>query len=109
MRPPECPCWTGCSPRSSTALARAYTALARRHNNAGVTAELDPTTRTYHERPARVLMADRFTEATLSTVTDSVLSALPPIGGIDQVVDNTDVLADPAKYRRLAHLYDVEN
>jgi hypothetical protein len=86
-------------------LSRAYRALAERHNRTGLTVAVDPGIRTYHERPARVLMADRFTEATLSTVTDPALSALPLIGGIDQVVDNTDVLSDPVNCRRLAGLY----
>ena len=88
-------------------LARAYSALADRHNSTGLTAEVDPRTRAYHERPTRVLMADRFTEAALSTVTDPKLRALPLVGGVDQVVDNTDVLSDPVSCRRLAGLYDA--
>jgi hypothetical protein len=88
-------------------LARAYTALAERHNQAGLTEPLDSSTRAYHQRPARVLMADRFTGALLRTVTDPWLSTLPLIGSIDQVVDNTDVLSDPARCRRLAGLYSA--
>jgi hypothetical protein len=34
-----------------------------------------------------------------------VLSALPLIGNVDQVVDSTDVLSDPGRCRRLAALY----
>jgi len=88
-----------------SALAAAYTALARRHNHAGLTRPLDPATGSYHERPAQVLMADRFAEACLATVTDPALRTLPLIGAVDQVVDNTDVLSNPAIYRRLAGLY----
>lgn len=87
------------------ALAAAYAALARRHNDAGLTATVDPSIRTYHSRPARVLMADRFSEACLATVTDRQLAALPLIGAVDQAVDSTDVLARPQTYRRLAALY----
>lgn len=51
-------------------------------------------------------MADRFTDACLATIDDPVLTALPLIGAIDQVVDNTDVLSQPERYRQLASLYD---
>lgn len=88
-----------------TALARAYEAIARRHNRAGLTAPLDPSTRRYHSRPARVLLADRFADALLETVTDPALRALGPIGGVDQVVDCTDVLQAPHRFRALAALY----
>jgi len=89
-----------------SALASAYTALARRHNALGLTGALDPTTGTYHKRPARVLMADRFAEESLANVSDPKLRALPLIGTIDQIVDNTDVLESPRLYRRLSTLYE---
>lgn len=50
-------------------------------------------------------MADRFTEALLATVSDPGLRALPLLGSVDQVVDNTDVLSTPQRYRRRAALY----
>ncbi len=87
------------------ALAQAYEALARRHNEAGLTPPLDPSTRDYHDRPARVLLADRFASALLDTVTDTALRGLPLIGSVDQVVDSTDVLQAPREYRRLGVLY----
>ena len=87
------------------ALARAYTALARRHNDTALTDPVDASIRNYYERPARVLMADRFTAACLATVTDPMLRDMPPIGAIDQVVDSTDVLETPRSHRRLAALY----
>jgi hypothetical protein len=87
------------------ALAWAYTALAGRHNETELTNPLDPGTGSYHDRPARVLMADRFTEACLATVDDSELRELPLIGSVDQLVDNADVLQDPGLYRQLAALY----
>jgi Domain of unknown function (DUF4037) len=87
------------------ALARAYEAVARRHNRAALTEPLDATVRPYHGRPARVLLADRYAAACLATVRDPALRALPLIGGIDQVVDSTDVLSAPQLYRRLAVLW----
>lgn len=88
-----------------SALAAAYSSLARRHNQAGVSEPVDPSVRNYHERPARVLMADRFTAACLATVSDPALRALPLVGAVDQFVDNVDVLSAPERYRRLAVLY----
>lgn len=91
--------------RRESALAEAYRALARRQNASGLVAPIDATIGNYHDRPAQVLMADRFTEALLATVSDPGLRALPLLGSVDQVVDNTDVLSTPQRYRRLAALY----
>jgi len=88
------------------ALAQAYTALARRYNDAALTDPVDPSITTFHSRPFRVLMAGRFAEACLASVTDPVLRAVPLIGAIDQVCDSTDMLENPRTYRRLAGLYD---
>lgn len=87
------------------ALAQAYVTIARRHTSAALTEPVDPAIRRYHQRPARVLMADRFADACLATVTDATLRALPLIGGIDQVVDNTDLLTRPRQWRQLVALY----
>lgn len=88
-----------------SALADAYAALARRHNESALTDPVDPSTRSYYERAARVLMADRFTEACLASVRDAHLRKLPLIGAVDQAVDSTDVLANPKLCRDLADLY----
>ena len=90
-----------------SALAGAYAALARRHNAAGLTGPVDLSIRDYHRRPARVLMADRFVEACLATVTDPGLRGVPLIGAVDQAVDSTDLLSNPQLCRRLAGLYSV--
>jgi hypothetical protein len=88
-----------------TALAQAYTALGRRHNAAGITAEVDVAIGSYHGRPGQVLMADRFADACLATVSLPELRKLPLIGSVDHVVDSTDVLESPEHFRRLAGLY----
>lgn len=93
------------APARQAALAAALTALAERHNAAGLTAPLDPAPRDYHGRPARVLMADRFASALLDTVSDPALRRLPVIGAVDQVVDSADVLTAPDLHRRLRVLY----
>jgi hypothetical protein len=88
-----------------SALAGAYTCLAQRHNDAGITEGLDPAIRSYHTRPAQVLMAERFAGACLATVTDPLLRDLPLIGAVDQAVDSVDLLSTPQLWRRLAALY----
>jgi uncharacterized protein DUF4037 len=91
---------TGLEQREA-ALSAAYVAIARRHERAGLTDPLDATLRPYHHRPAQVLLADRYAEACLATVSDPALRELPLIGGIDQFVDSADALSAPAVYRRL--------
>lgn len=87
------------------ALAEVYAVLGDRHNNAGLTDAVEPSVGDYFHRPARVLMADRFTDACLATVSDPTLRRLPLFGAIDQAVDSTDLLQTPESYRRLANLY----
>jgi hypothetical protein len=84
------------------ALVEALEVLARRHNDLGLTRALDARTGSFHGRPFRVLMADRFVEACREAITDPWLMALPPVGAVDQFADSTDVLSDAARARRLA-------
>src|SRR5680860_393212 len=91
--------------RREEALARAWARLAHRHNTSGLTEPVDAAIRRHHERPAQVLMADRFSAALLATVTEPALRGLPLVGAVDQALDSTDVLAVPQRYRRLAGLY----
>jgi hypothetical protein len=87
------------------ALGAAYLAVAARHDAGGLTDRVGARLRDYHDRPARVIMADRFASALLASVDDPFLRGLPLIGAVDQVVDCTGVLAAPDVYRRLAALY----
>jgi hypothetical protein len=91
--------------RRQEALAAAYGSLARRSNAAGVTAVLDPEVRSYHGRPAQVLMAGRFTQAWREAVHDPWLRSLPLVGAVDQLVDSAAVLEDPQLCRRVAAVY----
>jgi hypothetical protein len=92
-------------PAREAALVSAYELLARRHNALGVTATVDPSTRPFHGRPFRVLMAERFSDATFAAVSDPWLRALPPVGSVDQFVDSTDVLSTADRVRALDGLY----
>ncbi|MEV2239932.1 DUF4037 domain-containing protein [Micromonospora sp. NPDC049891] len=87
-------------PRREDALCAAYEHLARAHNDLALADPVEPTVRPFHDRPFRVLAADRFADATYGAVTDPEVSTLPRhVGGVDQFVDSTDVLsaADPAR------------
>jgi hypothetical protein len=83
-------------PDRQAGLCQAYQATATRHNALGLTPPLDPAVRPFFDRPFLVLGAGRFATALQSTITDPALRALPLIGGVDQVVDNTDVLERPS-------------
>jgi hypothetical protein len=80
--------------------------VARRHNALGITEPLDPEPRQYHDRPALVIGADRFVAALRAKVRDPLLAELEPFGAIDQFADNTDLLSNPAAYRRLITIYE---
>ncbi len=88
-----------------TELVTAMETLARLHNAAGVTAPVDETSQTFHDRPFRVLGSARFVTACLEEVSDERLRSLPLVGGIDQWVDSTDVLSHPRTSASLAETY----
>jgi hypothetical protein len=88
------------------ALVAAYELIADRHNEAGITAPIEATARGFYNRPFRVIGAERFANAIAATVTGEQLRALPPVGSVDQFVDSTDVLANPAVVRRLRAMYE---
>ena len=57
--------------------------------------------RPFHDRPYRVLRADRFALALRRGITDPAVRALPWTGAVDQFVDSTDVLTHPDRCRAL--------
>jgi hypothetical protein len=87
------------------ALVEAYEAVAARHNRLGVTDPVEPTARLFHDRPFRVIGADRFADACLGAIADDALRQLPLVGGVDQWVDSTDVLSHRERVRVLAEAY----
>ncbi|MCC8243568.1 DUF4037 domain-containing protein [Saccharothrix luteola] len=82
-------------------LAVAYERIAERCNDLGLADPVDPTTRPYHDRPFRVLRADRFTTALRAAITDPEVACLPLLGAVDQCADSTAVLEHPARSRKL--------
>ena len=82
-------------------LCAAYQLLGRAQNELALTEPVDPSVRPYHDRPFLVLHAERFADALLRSIQDPAVKELPPVGAIDQIVDNTDVLCSPARTRRI--------
>jgi hypothetical protein len=66
---------------------------------------VDQTVRLFHGRPFRVLGSGRFVDACLERVSDPWLRSLPLVGGVDQLVDSTDVLESPAAARATRAVY----
>lgn len=85
-------------------LAIAYETVAALHNELGLTDTVDPRTRSYHNRPFQVLHAERFAAALLAGITDEAVQGMPAIGAIDQFVDSTAVLCQPALARGLTQV-----
>lgn len=89
------------------ALTTAYEKVAVRHNELKLTETVDPVPRQYFDRPAMVLGAGRFVTACLAAVKDPRVRDLRGlVGAIDQFADNTDVLSNPAVYRKLISIYE---
>ena len=87
-------------------LVIAYESVANLHNDLGLTTPVDSHVRAFHDRPFRVLHAERFTEALTRSITDPAIRGLPLTGAIDQFVDSTDALAHRTRSRALvAALY----
>lgn len=82
-------------------LATAYETVAARYNELGLTEPVDPRTRPFHDRPFRVLRAERFTAALLASIDDAALRHLPLTGAVDQFVDSTDALGNRGRSRDL--------
>ena len=71
------------------ALCDAYEIAAQMHNALGITAVLDTAPRLYHDRPYRVIGADRFATALRAVIMDDAIRGLPARGAIDQFADST--------------------
>jgi hypothetical protein len=89
------------------AMGRAYQLLGERFNALSLDSRLDTSLRPFHDRPAWVLDAGRFAAVSLERVDDTVLTGLPLVGAVDQLLDCTDVLASPALTSPLRCYYDA--
>ena len=89
-------------------LADAYEAVARLQNALALTDPLDPTPRRYHNRPYRVIHAERFANALAATIHDEelrrIIESVGLVGAVDQFADSTDILSHAGRSRRLGRL-----
>src|SRR6185437_8049269 len=87
-------------------LAEAYVTAARMQNALALTDPLDPTPRLYHDRPYRVIHAERFANALAATIHDVQIQDIIAgglVGAVDQFADSTDILSHAGRSRRLGH------
>ncbi len=89
-------------------LCAAFEELARRQNGLGLSAAVRETVSPFHDRPYLVIHGEAIGEALEAAITDPAVRALPPgVGGIDQFVDNTDVLSHPRQFRAVGAVWDA--
>jgi hypothetical protein len=100
--------------RREELIGTAGSIVAAATNALGLCPAVDPSPRQFYDRDIRVLDAERFTVALCREITEPVLrdvinrvglregvvGKLP--GTIDQAVDSTDVLTNPARFRAAA-------
>lgn len=81
-------------PARELSLRRAYVAVARMHNDLGLTEPVEATTRAYFDRPYQVLDAGRIVRELVQSISAAEIRRLPLIGAIDQFIDSTDAVGD---------------
>jgi hypothetical protein len=89
-------------------LVPVYEHIAQKHNALGLTEPLPTQVTTFHRRPFRVIATHGFADALFGQIRDPAvkqIAARPPIGGIDQFSDSTDMLSDPTWRPTLRQLY----
>lgn len=87
-------------------LCQAYEIMAEMHNALGITEPLAAEVRFFHNRPFRVIDADRFVDAIKESLTDQAVKAIgTDIGSIDQFSHSTDLRSDPQLHKKLQSLY----
>ncbi|HEY3311307.1 MAG TPA: DUF4037 domain-containing protein [Anaerolineales bacterium] len=96
-------------PERSAALGAACELLASRHNELGLTPPLPETLSHFHGRPYRVIQAEAFTNALFTAINDPEMRRIAgkgPLGGIDQISDNTILRSEPGWRQALIRLYE---
>ncbi|MFL7838264.1 MAG: DUF4037 domain-containing protein [Candidatus Promineifilaceae bacterium] len=87
-------------------LSQAYETVAQRHNSLGITEQLDPQVRYFHDRPFLVIDAGRYVDAIRDQISDPQIAAIKTnIGSIDQFSHSTDLRSYPKLHKSLQSLY----
>lgn len=86
------------------AIVEAGVLMAKRQNALAISASVQPTPRSFYDRPFTVLDAERFAVALMKSVTDPAVLALPRnLGGMDQYLGSTDALVSRDLRATLRH------
>lgn len=83
------------------ALCDAYELAGAWQNRLGIAGPVEASRRPFHDRPYAVIDAQRFADALRVRIEDPELTALPPVGAVDQYADSTAVLTQPRLARVL--------
>jgi hypothetical protein len=95
-------------PERAKALGAACELLACKQNALGLTSPLPEKLSRYHGRPFQVIQAEMFAKAIFERITDPQVRRIAekgPLGGIDQISDNTILRSDPHWRQALKALY----
>jgi hypothetical protein len=87
----------------------AYERVAAMHNALDVTAPLPTVARDFFGRPFRVVALHGFADALIARIADPAVRRIadrPPIGGVDQFSDSTDLLSHAEWRAMLRKLYE---
>lgn len=90
-------------------LVPAYAHLGRMHNALHLTEPMPEQSRPFYGRPFQVMALHGFADRLLAKIADPALQSIvwrPPIGNIDLVSDNTDLLEKPEWGMALRTLYE---
>jgi hypothetical protein len=93
-----------------THLYLAYEIVAELHNNLGITETLSPKVTQFFKRPFYQINGERFTKALMQQIKDPevvLIAKRSPIGSIDLLSDNPDLLEDPSLRPILRKLYQL--
>jgi hypothetical protein len=95
-------------PERQAALGEALIALIRMQNALGLTRPPAETVSAFHGRPFQVVGGEEIAAALIETIADPAVGQIAqrrPIGGIDLVSDNTDLLEDSGRRMAVRGLY----
>jgi len=90
-------------------LVAAYEAVAAMHAASGITDPLPTAARDFFGRPFRVIALHGYADAIAARITDERVRRIaerPRIGGIDQLSDSTDLLANTLWRAKVRALYE---
>jgi hypothetical protein len=99
----------GTWPARGQYLAQAYEGIAVMHNALRLTEPLPEQTQSFFGRPFQVMALHGFAEALLRQIRDPAVKRIaerPPIGGLDQFSDSTDLISNPYWRLLLKRLYE---